>query len=284
VVVHVDDLGMCADANAGGLRALAGAATSGSVMVPCPGFAALAAQVRGRPELDLGVHLTLNCEYSGYRWGPLRSDVPSLCAPDAGLLHSSEETVARADPDEVRAELAAQIERALDAGIDVTHLDAHMGTALRPQLIGVYLELAERYALPAFLPRVDPAVLSALGLAAAWPVYRDALARAQAAGLLLFDHFQTDSLSFEPGSGLAHNRRRVASLGAGLSYLITHCAHGGEELARISPDWRQRAEEGVIYSDGSMARCFAEQGVQPLGMRPLFDALRRGRAVAVSSA
>ena len=39
LVVHVDDLGMSTEVNRGGLRAREGAATCGSVMVPCPAFA-----------------------------------------------------------------------------------------------------------------------------------------------------------------------------------------------------------------------------------------------------
>ena len=49
VVVHVDDLGMSRAANAGGVRALDGAATCGSIMVPCPGFDEIARIARGRP-------------------------------------------------------------------------------------------------------------------------------------------------------------------------------------------------------------------------------------------
>ena len=118
VVVHVDDLGMSLAANAGGLRALEGSATCGSIMVPCPGFADMARIARERPELDLGVHLTLNCEYEGYRWGPVRGDVPSLVAPDGGMWRSVRETVEHAGVEEVDRELRAQIYRALDAGID----------------------------------------------------------------------------------------------------------------------------------------------------------------------
>src|SRR5262245_24685032 len=140
-VIHVDDVGLCAAANAGALDALAGAATCASVMVPAPGFAQIVALARARPELDLGVHLTLNAEWEAVRWAPLCA-APGLCDPEGMLWRTPEQTVAHASDSEVRAELRAQLERALDAGIDVTHLDAHMGTALDPRFARAYVELA----------------------------------------------------------------------------------------------------------------------------------------------
>ena len=142
VVVHVDDVGMSRAANTGALRAFEGAATCGSVMVPCAAFDEIARIARGRRDLDLGVHLTLNAEYEGHRWGPVRDDVPGLVSPDGGMWRTTAEAVANATPEEVHRELAAQIDRALDAGIDVTHLDSHMGTVMDAKFVEVYAELA----------------------------------------------------------------------------------------------------------------------------------------------
>ena len=49
--------------------------------------------------------------------------------------------------------MRAQIERALQAGIDVTHLDTHMGAALVPELAEIYVQLGREYRLPGLLPR-----------------------------------------------------------------------------------------------------------------------------------
>ena len=96
---------------------------------------------------------------------------------------------------------------------------------------------------------------------------------AEAAGFPVFDHFEADSLSFTPGTGLAHNSARVDRLGPGLAYLITHCAEGGPELESITRDWRQRDEEHRIYSDGSMADEMKRRGIRTSGMRPLRERL-----------
>ena len=209
VVVHVDDLGMSHAANAGGLRALDATATCGSIMVPCPGFEEMARIARERPELDLGVHLTLNCEYEGHRWGPVRGDVPSLRAPDGGMWRTTAETVANAQPEDVDRELRAQIYRALEAGIDVTHIDSHMGTVFDLKFVDIYFRLAHEFKLPAFIPRLRKREARVLNLGSRLADYERRIGAAEAAGFPVFDHFEADSLSFAPGTGLAHNTARV---------------------------------------------------------------------------
>ena len=62
------------------------------------------------------------------------SAVPSLLDDQGYLPRTTQEIARRGKPAEVEIELRAQIERAIDAGIDVTHLDAHMGAAFLPPL------------------------------------------------------------------------------------------------------------------------------------------------------
>jgi predicted glycoside hydrolase/deacetylase ChbG (UPF0249 family) len=224
------------------------------------------------------VHLTLNCEYEGYRWGPVSRDAPSLSARDGGMWLTTRETVENATADDVERELRAQVDKALAAGIDVTHIDAHMGTAFNLKFVDAYFRIARDYRLPAFVPRVRARDLPANNLPNAIQEYAARIDQAEAEGFPIFDHFDADSLEFEPGMGLAHNTRRLERLGPGLSYLITHCAEGGRELESITRDWRQRDEEHRIYSDGSMGQAFQARGVRRLGMRPLRDVFRAERA------
>jgi predicted glycoside hydrolase/deacetylase ChbG (UPF0249 family) len=260
-VVHVDDLGMCHDANEGGFEAIVnGPATCGSIMVPCPWFADAAARARDLPEVDLGVHLTLTAEYDRFRWGPVLGAAVSSLVDDEGYLpRTVEEVVAAADLDEVDRELRAQIDRALAAGIDVTHLDSHMGTMFHHGFFDIYLQLARDYRLPLFIFRYGPSARVDQLEADGWPI---------------FDSFDSESLDFAAGEGAAHNAARLAGLPDGLSYLICHAARGGEELHAITDSAHAREFERTYYGGEAGAEAMAAEGVAAIGMRPLRDLLR----------
>jgi len=276
-IVHVDDIGFCHAANEGAFEALArGPATCGSLMVPCPGFREAAERARADPELDLGVHLTLNCEYPHYRWGPVLGSggVASLVDADGAFPQTVSEVVARAKPEEVERELRAQVERALENGVDVTHLDAHMGAVLMPPFVEIYARLAREFRLPVFALRPDERALGLLGVGGGGPAYRHALDALEAAGIPLLDGFDAESLRFEPGEGEAHNRARIAGLGPGVSWLLCHPAHGGEELEAITDTAHMREFERTFYGGEAGRRAFEEAGIRTVGMRALRDLVR----------
>jgi len=277
-IIHCDDLGLCPATTGGGFDAMtAGVATCGSVMVPCADFPCAAALARAHLELDLGVHLTLNAEWETEGWGPVAGAraVPSLL-DDRGLLpRTSAEVLARARVDEVALELRAQIDRALESGIDVTHLDAHMGTAMLPPLVDVYVDLAAEYRLPVLAVRPDPEALARLGGAAAAEALARALARLEAAGVPILDGFDAHSLDFSPGDGEAHNRRRLAGLGPGVHYLICHPARVDPGYRARSKDAHAREFEHAFYGGEAGRRALAAEGIRTVGMRALRALMRR---------
>ena len=76
-IVHADDIGMSqasvaafADLGAFGLI------SSGAVMVPCGWFPAAASLGRANPGYDLGIHLTLTCEWDATAGGQSRRATP----------------------------------------------------------------------------------------------------------------------------------------------------------------------------------------------------------------
>ena len=107
-----------------------GLISSAAVMVPCPCFPQTAEYCRKHPEVDMGVHLTLNSEWNGYRWGTISTcDLASGLMDDEGYFYRRQPPVhEQGDSGAAKIELRAQIDRALAAGIDATHIDSHMGT------------------------------------------------------------------------------------------------------------------------------------------------------------
>ena len=77
------------------------------------------------PSLDLGVHLTLNSEKRPLSLAAAhRPPSTAGLTDEAGYFWADVPSLRRnAVPEAVEAELRAQIDAALAAGIDVTHLD-----------------------------------------------------------------------------------------------------------------------------------------------------------------
>ena len=151
--LHADDMAAHADQTDGALEAMAlGMVSSGSLMVPCPDAARTLSLWQAQPELDLGIHLTLNSEWgTRYGWGGVlpQSKVPSLYNDDGILWPTSDELAAHMDVGEALQEMEAQILRVLDAGVRPTHLDDHMGCYwVHPELQRGAMALARKYNLP----------------------------------------------------------------------------------------------------------------------------------------
>jgi predicted glycoside hydrolase/deacetylase ChbG (UPF0249 family) len=232
LVIHGDDLGMAHSVDRASFEALErGWITSASIMVPCPWFPEAARFAREHPQADLGLHLVLNSEWTTYRWGPLspRDAVPSLLDAD-GYLPLLETTVAeRARPAEVEKELRAQIEKALAAGIRVSHLDSHMAALFQTaSLLAVYRGVAAEYGLPLLLERVG----ARGGHESAWAT--------GAQDDALVDQVVSVSPGVPAGEWLAGYQRILAPLPPGVYQLIVHLAYDDEEMRGATsdhPDW-----------------------------------------------
>ncbi|MXY13849.1 MAG: ChbG/HpnK family deacetylase [Chloroflexi bacterium] len=280
VVVHVDDLGMSRPANLGGVEAMEGAATCGSIMVPCPGFAEMVEIARERPELDVGCHITLNNEFPGFGWGPVLGDVPSLCGPDGNLWPDPGDTVAHADPEEVRREMRAQLELLLETGIDVTHIDSHCGTAWDQAFYRDYIELGLEFDIPVLtLPVNIPAEdLASAGLRIDPDLNREMEHAVAVLGFPVFDLVEVDTPNYDHMAAEQHHRRRIDRLVGGSNYFVLHSALRGPELRAIAPNCPQRDAERYLFAPGgALEGEIASRGIATTGMRELRDRARAER-------
>lgn len=152
LIINADDFGMNHATNEGTIKAFrSGGITSATIMTPCSWFPEAAAFSRKNPRASVGVHTTLTSEWGGYKWGPVAGwqTVPSLC-DDFGYFFTSVQFVyLSAKIEDVEKEVRAQIDRALQSGIDITHIDSHMGTMQYARgYHELYIKIAKDYGLP----------------------------------------------------------------------------------------------------------------------------------------
>jgi predicted glycoside hydrolase/deacetylase ChbG (UPF0249 family) len=278
-IIHADDVGMCQAT----LPALAdlldfGLVSSAATMVPCAWFPSLAKFSREHPQADVGVHLTLNCEWTAYRWGAI-----STCDPASGLLDGEgylykepAATQEYATPEAVQAEIQAQVQRALAAGLDVTHIDTHMGTVVHPKFAPGYVQLALQHRLPAMIPRADAAQLERFGMdpdsAAAQAAF---ILQLEEQGLPMVDAVIGMPLD-KPVGQLDIAKKMFGDLPAGLTHFILHPAVDTPELRTLAPDWAGRVANYQTFLNEDLQAFVRNAGIQVIGYRAVREVLRTG--------
>jgi hypothetical protein len=260
LLVTADDFGLCHAATMGSLEALrAGAATSAGLLVPAPWARFAAARGADR---DVGVHLALTAGLPRYRWGPI-TIAPSLLGGDGGFPATVEDLHDHADPDEVRRECRAQLERAALYGIDPSHLSVHEGALFaHPALFDVLIELAEEARLPLRLP--DPSRPDEFEFG--YPLH----ALAAAHGVVGPDTVRTPTTQlFEDPDAW------VAALPMGVTELVVRPAVDADELRALAPDADERvADLDFLLGFGALAAAVAAADVAMCSWSALRDVVR----------
>lgn len=202
LVVQSDDFGMCHAVNQGAVTAFTeGIVTQASVMVPCPWFdeAAELARQHGMP---VGMHSTLTCEWDYLRWPPL-TGAASLSGPDRTMHRTVAGAQASVTAEEATAELVAQAERFLAAGLELGHIDCHMGAVCIPAYEAVCQRFEQRFMYPGVNPSYRFTSIKGLS---------DKEADVKKAWLIGW----------------------LERLEPGVHLLVTHCGQPGTELAAIT--------------------------------------------------
>src|SRR5882724_4841806 len=165
LIINVDDVGNSHAANAAVIDSMEnGLATSSTIIVPGPWFPEIAAYAKARPNADFGVHLAHTSEWKTLKWGPVASktEVPGLVDPQGYLWPDIASVYKNSTPEQAYIEARAQIRKAMAAGIDVTHLDSHMGTLqYNEAYFQIYRRLAKEFDLP--LRMASQELLAAMG-------------------------------------------------------------------------------------------------------------------------
>lgn len=266
LIIHADDVGLSETENLASFEAMdKGLVNSGSIMVPCSGFSQIAEFCRTRRKADLGVHLTLTSEWSAFKWGPVISPdkVPSLVDENGMFFESADLLVQNFSPEDIKTELTGQIEMALNAGIDLTHIDSHMFTAFSHKDIqNIYVELGEKYRLP---------VLLSYEFSTGYKNKKDSL---------FVDHLYYARPKHNVEDLRAYYRQVLRSLKPGLNIILIHPAYKNQEMDDITSNqpkygsaWRQADFD---FFTGNECRQMIEEGdIQLVSWREIREALFR---------
>jgi len=260
LILHHDDLGMFQAMN--GAYAALGFPT-GSIMLPT-GWAAEAA-LTTLPHADLGVHLTLTSEWDNLRYRPLTVGA-SLVDGSGHFYKSVEEAWAHMDAGEVAVELRAQIEAGKALNYDVTHIDTHMGSAMRPDIAQAYIRLAIEYRIAAFVPELEGKAFAPDDAKTA-----EELARV-IAGCGLPQFRVIDAYNQPPQARRAWLVDTLSKAGPGVYHCLHHAALDTPELRAIR-DWPVRAADYAGLQDADVRRVLGE--FVPLTYRDVRAGLQR---------
>jgi chitin disaccharide deacetylase len=272
LIINVDDVGNSHAANAAVIDAMEnGLATSSTIIVPGPWFPEIAAYAKAHASSDFGVHLCHTSEWKTLKWGPIanKSDVPGLVDSQGYLWPDIMSVYKNSTPEQAYIEARAQIKKALDAGVDVTHIDSHMGTLqYNEAYFQVYRRLAKEFDLP--LRMGSQELLAAQGgghqrgqLDSDGTVYPDYLVHG--------DRKKGESVR-------DYWKRELNSLRPGVTELYIHASVAGEEIKHITNSWEDRATEYEMFTrDPEVRRILESQAIKRIGYRALRDLQRKGK-------
>lgn len=275
LVVNADDFGLTEGVNRAVIRAhTEGVVTATSLLAVGRAFDHAVAAVRDHPSLDVGAHLAIVGEDP-----PLLStaEVPTL-VDGRGRFPSTYRTVVlraaagRLDPEDVRREMTAQLERIRQAGIEVSHLDTHQHTHLWPTVGAVVCALA----VDAEIPWVRLPTSRSAGPVG---VVVRRLSRRLAIRLTESGVSHTDLYAgLDEAGRLDHERfvRALASMAAerpeeGLAEVNTHPGEGGDpDLDRFAWAYHWEDELRMLTDPGTRDR-LARHGIDLTSFAELAD-------------
>ena len=278
LIVNNDDAGMCHAANLATIEGMEkGSITTATIMTPCPWVGEIIEYAKNHPERDFGVHLTHTSEWKYYRWGTVApKDKVKGLLDEQGYLHRSIQAVyANATPEEAYIEGRAQIQKLIDAGVPITHIDSHMGTVqVDLNFFKAYVQLAAEFNLPMRMASWETMERVGKGNGK----IRDEL---KAQGFVFTDYYIFDEVQ-----GGAYGRANtkefwtniIKNLKPGITELFIHATVLTDESRSITGTAQKRAEEYECFAhDPDIKKLLEDEGIILIGYRPLMELQQKKR-------
>ncbi len=150
VIFNADDFGISSGVNAAIEKAYHQGILNATSLMVNQKYAVQAVEMSKKmPDLDLGLHVNLTNEYPALE----ASKLPLLTGKDGkfknGFLKLLLLSIFKSKTlrSEVKAETEAQVQKALNMGVKLTHIDSHRHVHMIPLIFKVVLELKEKYGI-----------------------------------------------------------------------------------------------------------------------------------------
>ena len=278
VILHVDDVGMSHSSNLGAIQSTEnGVASSFAIMMPCPWVPEIAAYLQDHPSADSGLHLTLTSEWKSYRWPPLAGPtVPGLIDPEGCLWSSVAQVITQATPAEIDLEIRAQLARARNLNIPITHLDSHMGTLFaRPDYFEKYVELGIEMQIPILVAgghlthtiKENPAAATRLKT---W------IPKIWNAGLPVIDDLHTDTYSWNAEEKEGKLIELLKNLNPGITEILFHASDPSDVFPLITGSSESRRGDLNALLSPQVRQTLVEEKIRVTTWREL---MRRRQAL-----
>lgn len=280
LIVNADDYGLCKSVNSGIQQLLQEEViSSATLMVPCRSAREAVEWSVRHPKFDVGIHFTLTSEWDAYRWGPInRGGATQTLVTDEGYFPKDCKTLEQqAEPDQVRGELIAQIERALQLGLNPTHADNHMGSLYGLEtgrhFLEVVFDVCAQYGLPFRLPRSLPSGNGQIAPPEMAEQARQLGLLADSKGVVVLDYLIGLPFPLQQGETYqtlkSDMKKLLESVQPGVTELIIHPSLVTDELLAFHGQPEKRGMEFQLFRDTDIQKTLRDQGIRLVRWREL---------------
>lgn len=283
LIVNADDFGLTAGVNRAVIEAhMRGIVTSTTVMANMPAFDQAVQLAEAYPSLGVGLHFNITQGApvaDASRVGSLLNERGEFFGSSTALLRQT--LMSKLRVTDIEIELRAQIEKVLQAGLQLTHVDSHKHSHALPQVCEVIAKVIGDYDIRAVrLPREEWRLpsrnfsaqlikqsLGAWGLAQLCRVSESKLHRAGVKTANAF--FGVTQTGFWSKTWLLD---LIATLPEGVSELMTHPGDDDAELRQANTRLLEsRATEFSLLTDSDVVTAVRESGVRLISYAQLED-------------
>ena len=161
----------------------------------------------------------------------------------------------------------------MDAGLEITHIDTHMGSVVHPKFLPAYLSLANEFGVPAFLPNITRERLAMIDKSDIADGYAEVLEKIDTNRVPTLDEIYIDTLR-PLTDKKAFYREIIDKVGPGLNHLLFHPAKMSEELVAIDKERPEsRHADYEAWRDPALKQYILDAGIHLIGYRELKQAL-----------